>query len=95
MQIDTESEAYKRVKSAGFEINNLEHGDRPNGYWVRVEFTCVCGTRELLPILMDEKPQEPFDIAKVLEEGGQLSAEHLKADGYTDEQIKYIRRAYD
>ena len=104
LKINRYSEAYKRVSSAGFHINRAEvirnkwqkRSFLMRSYSVFVYFTCVCGTEEILYISNYEFYGEkiPFDAADHIEKTGALDPEHLRQDGYTEEQIKQIRAVY-
>ena len=62
-----------------------------------IEFTCVCKRKEMLMTSMDGTyySGHKIDAARIIENSGALSVEHLREDGYSEEQISYIRRAYD
>lgn len=63
------------------------------GYRLRVEFTCVCGRREVFQhIAMDTRALRHVDVIRCLTEGGSFSRDHLLEDGYTEEQVRDIER---
>jgi hypothetical protein len=71
---------------------------------VSVSFECVCGKVERAIKLFDScrqyfTPQYHMhrvviDAAKLIEDIGALSEEHLRNDNFSEDEIKYIRRAY-
>jgi len=103
--IDTDSPAYIRMRTAGFEFglpsaNLIDDGRLAVVYF---PFKCVCGTQESFQKTFSTTEISnmcsigvlfPFDIAKALEDFGSVSEEHLREDGYTEEQIRDIRKAY-
>lgn len=109
--IDKNSDAYKRVTSARFMLGPVEFRKVKisGGYYLRGFFTCVCNRVEGLEIAFIDlnnisqnfhfrkKNSQVYiwDMALALEQIGALSIEHLKKDGYSDEEIGVIRRAYD
>lgn len=103
IKVDRRSDAYKRVIAAGFKIHNitLRRVKNPHCqlfyYIPYIAFTCVCGSTERFVGFTFYREQIPnkIDVAAMMESVGALSVEHLKEDGYTDEEIKRIRKAYD
>lgn len=104
------SEAYKRVTSAGFTIDEPEFRDLNSiganwsdryGQFFDCRFTCTCGTKEMLRYEFRDAMHRGFldgnliDIAAMIERLGAVSRDHLRADGYTEEQIDKIRAAYN
>lgn len=62
-------------------------------------FTCVCGNSEVLYFTLDPYEHfrictEKYDVAQKIEDLGGVSVEHLREDGYSEDEIKNIRRAY-
>lgn len=101
IKVDRASEAYKRIMSAGFRIANVNLRKSYVGeekiYTPVIRFECVCGRVETAEGFVyygrNELPKR-LDIAQMIEEAGAVSVQHLKEDGYTEEQITYIRRYY-
>ena len=106
--LDRTSAAYRRITKAGFTINDLTitEGKDYNTHVISTDFTCVCGKKEYLQFIYH--PWEDWvnskivtiennlvDIAALLENIGAVSVKHLQDDGYTEEQIKQIRAAYE
>lgn len=103
-RLDDETPAYKRVSFAGFDIIDFESGYnlKKSYWWVRISLMCVCGRElhELMQVTTHSKLApylrgDKFDAALYLEARGALSVEHLRHDGFNEEEIAYIRRAYD
>lgn len=108
MFINTHTDAYKRVTGAGFEILAVgEAFDVCNARAIAfARVKCVCGRVETVcpgEISNSMSPEfkekymdnGAFDAALYIEDAGALSADHLRADGYTDEEIAVIRRHYN
>lgn len=104
------SEAYKRVTEAGFTIGEVQVTEEMGGTTVSCIFSCVCGKQEYLGFRIDTGEDlashyltrsrylngfNQLDVALMLEDFGALSPQHLRNDGYSEEEIKYIRRAYE
>jgi len=101
IKIERRSPAYYRMMQAGFKIINinlikLSH----NLYEPIIRIKCICGTVERLVgpgytcITREELPCK-WDIAQLVEDSGGVSVEHLQEDGYSEKEIKFIRRAYN
>ncbi len=111
VHLDTSSEAYGRLTRAGFTIDEWSlhawgfssFGFMPAAevfrwqeYQVTCNFTCVCGKRETIVCQIEgAEVYEPIDIAQKIEDFGGIDEEHLRSDGYSEEQIKHIRKEYD
>lgn len=104
------SKSYERVTSGGFTIDPdifLNKIDSKEYLIVSAFFTCVCGRIERVSFHTDKPGFPPskwmelkgdnllVDVAKVIEDIGANSVKHLRNDGYTEEQIKQIRKPYD
>lgn len=102
-----DSPALKRLTTAGFTIDKTllnRYKDCFNIYW---RFTCVCGRTEPANISFNKEKGLPIwvkkltnrsyeaDIAYLMEVRGDISVEHLRKDGYSEDEIKHIRRAYN
>lgn len=108
--IDTDSLEYKRVIAAGFTIDNLDiREDRiSTDVIVSAKFTCVCGKKEVIQFSLPPdiaKCEGMFisgapvkgnaiNIAAFIEMAGSTSIRHLIDDGFSDDAIVNIRRAY-
>jgi len=76
------------------------------GVHLLTDFVCVCGTEEAVGQRFTAKaPSElryfrrnrgmiEVDIAQVIEDLDGVSVEHLRSDGYSEEEIKRIRAPY-
>lgn len=98
--VDRNSPAYKRITGAGFYIKDIEVNYVPERYMYLVceRFVCVCGKEEMFVDYMDElelQARKVKDVAQIIEDTGQISVEHLREDGYSEEQISEIRKAYN
>ncbi len=72
-----------------------------------LDFTCVCGRRETFMHAFSERELagsahghpfiagERIDSVLALERHGSFSRQHLREDGYTEEQIDRIREPWD
>lgn len=115
LKTNRSTDAYRRMTCAGFTIGEpylrheppyesspatilLMHSDQ-----VCVDFTCVCGRRETLMMLIDKAAlkHDPiyangkWDAALSIERAGSVNVSHLRADGFSEEDIKRIRYVYD
>ena len=96
--VNRTSNAYHRMTQAGFIIDEIMQiaGTRR----ISCRFTCVCGRIEEVMVEADATFMELYsygdrvDIAQLLENCGAVSVEHLRQDGYTEDQIKEIRKSY-
>ena len=97
IKVDRNSPAYHRVISAGFRIRNINLFRDGDYYIPLIVFTCVCGTMERFVGIVYHRSEIPkrLDVACMMEKADALSVEHLKEDGYSGEEIKDIRRAYE
>ena len=60
---------------------------------LRMDFRCVCGTREILEMPVPPLPTpQTLDLVRYLRVGGSFSREHLLRDGYSSEQIYEFER---
>ena len=94
---DHSTPAYKRVCSGGFKINSALRMLRNDAL---VDCVCVCGKQEILSISLVDivrylTSTVKVDVGQIIEDRGINSVEHLQGDGYTDEEIKNIRKAYN
>lgn len=100
-EVDRHTEAYKRITSAGFTIGEFVGDGIFDCY---VPFVCVCGKTEYLSTQGSHITKckywdtgygyELIDVAAILESLGSVSEEHLREDGYSEDEIKRIRSAY-
>lgn len=103
MQVDTETHAYKRLMAVGFIIDNFEYGyNKLDYFFVRCDFTCICKRDEhfldrTTDILTWQRyiKGNKFDVARRIEELGAISVDHLRKDGYSEEEIARIRAPYN
>lgn len=95
--VDEKSEAYKRVTAAGFTIDRLavDYVPEKSAYLMSINFTCVCGTQEILVNYFEDYIAGVIDAAKMIEDADALSEDHLREDGYTEDEIKRIRAPYE
>lgn len=96
IKVDRRSKAYNRIVNAGFKIRNISLYKIKEIYFPEIIFTCICGTKEMFFNLAYIKENIPkrLDVARMIEESGAISENHLKLDGYSQAQIDYIRRVY-
>lgn len=90
--------ARARLEKMGFILDDSSIHTLPSdfgGTLVRGRFTCVCGKREYFNIDTGSTPIQQVDICAMLLEAGVAAPEHLRADGYTEEQIADIQRRAD
>jgi hypothetical protein len=104
IEINTSSPAYRRMTCAGWKIMNARAIEEDHGISLRVDFNCVCGRLETFNYMIQKKEMEygnPFfengkwDCCQQIENFGATSVEHIRNDGFTEEQIKQIRYVYD
>lgn len=75
---------------------------------ILLQLKCICGREEELALLFDDQgefredlqytkylSENFYDWAQHIEDLGAISVEHLREDGYTEEEIKNIRRPYE
>lgn len=102
LTLNRSSPAYKRMTKAGFTFKDpVAWQDKSYLY---CDFTCVCGKEEhITATKVSEKApnfkqvylkDNSWDVAQVIEDHGAISVEHLRGDGYTEAQIRKIRRPY-
>lgn len=115
--LDRSSAAYQKATAAGFifgELRFMDEGPVDSGACplmgfgliYTMEFTCVCGRREVFQQMLsrrelhdvDHHPRikgHCIDAVAELERHGSFSRKHLREDGYTEEQIDRIREPWD
>lgn len=85
------------------------HPDYPEEDFIweyNVSFSCICKMEEVLVVRMsdaqrriDHNPYFPeldlIDAAFAIEQAGAVAEEHLRQDGFTEDQILMIRRPYE
>ncbi len=96
VRYNTTTPAYSRLKEAGFSVKDFDvfFNKQYDAFIHSVTFVCVCGTVERLSWLNDAV-EHNADVAQKIEAVGAVSEEHLREDGYTEEQIKEIRKPYE
>lgn len=96
LEVDKSTPAYRRVEMAGFKIFDRIIYDTFQDIF-RVDWLCFCGRQEGFDFGRREYPTEgnKIDVAKIIEDLGAISEDHLRKDGFTEEEIIHIRRAYD
>lgn len=101
--IAKDTPAWKRFNSGGFSIDkvDIEFSSFEKRYTVNGLITCACGRTEYFRFGLVDTNKEvcttkdgKIDVAMVLEDAGINSVRHLQEDGFTEEQIKDIRKAY-
>lgn len=110
IEIDRESEIYKKAVAAGFSFgpiyasivdDSFKCGDNREIH-LSAEFTCVCGKKEYLHTILwpvygnfhYAMNLRRLDIAKMLESAGAFSEDHLRKDGYSEQAILEIRKHF-
>lgn len=99
--INRVSESYQRFTAAGFAIDGGHMYEKITydvGAWrvytAVIFFTCVCGKKEVAVFSIDSHYLNIIvDAAWHILNSPALSEEHLRDDGYSEEQIKKIRQA--
>lgn len=105
-KINKDSCAYKRVSAGSFKIMDRiirsvvpEHY-RKESQNFRFDWFCVCGRQEATEVYWLEiqncylSDENKIDVAKVIEDRGGISEDHLREDGFSEHEIKQIRIAY-
>lgn len=98
--VDRKSEAYNKITKAGFHIHDIlceEIQGYFGAYVLTIPFNCVCGKKEVLILSACdwEFHNNTIDIAYILEKKGAIAEEHLRSDGYTEDEICKIREPYN
>lgn len=102
VEINQDSLMYRAATAAGWKFAPARVEPYPADWkdvkhvLVRGAFTCVCGKHELYatvipcesPLFQDAR----FDAAEFLHQFGSFSPEHLRQDGYTEQEIQRITR---
>lgn len=99
------SKAYVRITAAGFTIGEPDVRDTFGDISLMCTFTCVCGRTESFHKMLrgyeprffkhDDLFKNGWDVALELERFGSVSVDHLKKDGFSEQEIKRIRYVYD
>lgn len=88
--IDAPSRSKSKAKAMGFEYTGADLEFDGTKLIITGKFKCVCDKVENFKFTVDLAQLDP---ASLLEAHGAFSAEHLKQDGYSDEQIEAILSA--
>lgn len=88
------SESKWKFERMGFRMLRLERAYEHSGPMVRGTFQCICGRRESFQYVEPDdrylRERINIDPYEWLERQGSFSREHLRADGYTEEQISQM-----
>lgn len=105
VKLDRSSLAYRRMRCAGFIIDDSVFVQREGTIRMTIGFQCVCGRKEYftserladhLPIALHFRVENGLvDGAEMIEDAGAVSEEHLKRDGFSEEAIRQIRYVYE
>lgn len=95
------------MSAAGFKITKFEAWKclHLSGRPIRldIEMLCVCGRRGSLPVMFDTRSEleadkyygvNGYNAAQMFEDIGEFSEDHLREDGYNEDQIRQIRKPY-
>ncbi len=106
IQLNRRSEAYRRMTCAGFKIGEVQvNYDFGDSLALRVSFKCVCNREEIYQRIVwsqqldfmkhDPMFKDGWDACQEIENFGSVSVDHLRADGFSEDDIKRIRYVYD
>jgi hypothetical protein len=106
--LNRKSQAYFNATHAGFTFSEPRISeDYFGGFSLRVDFKCVCHSEEIfnraigkdeIQWLMSHDPifkDGVWDAVQEIENLGSFSAQHLRDDGFGEDDIKRIRYVYD
>lgn len=109
LRVNRTTPAYYRLRCAGFTVKDLILNDyqEANSFMLTYQVKCICGTLEEFSAAYEaqyflEHMQRDklfhhgmYDVAGHFEGFGATSVEHLRKDGFSEEDIKQIRYVYD